>query len=743
MCVHKLQTSMAFIFLLLSALCISMPNINAQYIPLSYPAGSGNPNGFHRNDDILNPMPGQGWTIIHNSSDSVPKWVSTTPLPFPFWFNKQQKSSVKISNTGIISFDTSMQDLPSDTSITLPKMGYPNSAIYLLGLFSKQNQASLMLNQSARAPMIRTRMFGTSPNRQFWISFTGFSFLHEVQNKVSICNWSVMLEESSNFIYVIDHSTFTFDISQNGLRPDTLNIGLSIGLQVNDTVGVMLNGRTGSKVLNPRIGLEPDFKGDDNAYYVFRPKDAIPKYDLSIAKIGLGDLVAGSASGILIPVTISNNGSDTIRSFRLRYAVDTLKPRDTILNTIIPPESQVSTFTALWNPKKSKRHTLTMWCDSINGNNPDDYTVNDTARVTAAYMVNPPKKTVLIEHFTSPSCGDCPRTFTAIDTAIKNANDVNTIAYHIGEGPMNIGRSDTIAMDYEANLGSIMIDRTYFPSLSRDIVLSVPRNSAFVQGQPVLNALEIARSTPTPLDLRVYHVFHNPTRMFSCTFYSTFEAEVSGDFRVNALILEDTITGGAPFDQANEMSGDTLIPIWGNTPSSIEGFKHTNVVRMILDSSSTIGTVDSISFDTQIGKTYTCSYSVKIPSEFNIQRLNLQGFVLDYNPDKVYGKVLNAIVSPLRKSITSIEEVPSNDQLSIVPQPATDNMMITGVLTEGLVKIEIHSLLGIPILKESMHHSGDAMFVYQQDVSMLPAGMYMITLNNNGKSLHQTIRIVR
>jgi len=191
------------------------------------------------------------------------------------------------------------------------------------------------------------------------------------------------------------------------------------------------------------------------------------------------------------------------------------------------------------------------------------------------------------------------------------------------------------------------------------------------------------------------------------------------------------------------MSGDTLIPIWGNAPSSIAGFKHTNVVRMILDSSSSIGTVDSISFDTQIGKTYSCSYSVKIPSELNIQRLNLQGFVLDYNPDQLYGKVLNAIVSPLRTSITSIDELPSIDQLSIVPQPATDNMMITGVLSEGLVNIEIHSLLGIPILKESIHHSGDAMFVYQQNVSMLPAGMYMITLHNNGKSLHQTIRIVR
>lgn len=743
MCVHNLQTPMMFILFLLSAVFTCMPNINAQYIPLSYPSGSGNPNGFHRNDDILNPMPGQGWTIIHNSSDSIPRWVSTVSIPFPFWFNNQQRGAVKISNNGIITFDTMNLDLPGDTNTILPNKEYPDASIYVLGLFARQNQASIMLNPSARIPMIRTRVFGTLPNRQFWISFTGYSFLFADKNKASICNWSIMLEESSNFIYVIDHSTFTYDISQNGLRPDTINIGLSIGLQVNDTVGVMLPGKTGSKVLNPRIGFDPDFKGEDNAYYVFRPKDAIPRNDLSVSKVSLGDLTAGSPSGIHIPVTIMNNGSDTIRSFRLRYVEDTLKPRDTMLTTIIPPGSQASCFTSLWIPKKSKRHALTIWCDSINGNNPDDYVVNDTAKVITAYMVNPPKKTVLIEQFTSPSCGDCPRTITAIDSAIKNATDVNGIAYHIGDGPMKIDRSDTLALIYDAKQGTVLIDRTYFKDLSRNTALSVPRNSAFINGAPLVNALESARVIPTPMDLRVYHVFHNPTRMLSCTFFATFDAEVSGDFRVNAMILQDTVTGDARFDQANTMSGDTSIPIWGTAPSSIVGYKHRNVVRMILDSSSIIGSVDSIAFDAQIGKTYTCSYSAKIPSELPIQSLYLQGFVLDYNPEPLFGKVLNAISSPLRTSITTIDENPVLDALSIFPQPASDKMMITGMISEGIVTIEIHSMMGTLMLKEDMHHMGESSFVIQQDVSSLPAGIYIVGLKNNGKHHYQTMRIVR
>lgn len=734
---------MKYLLILVSALCISLPMAHAQYIPLAYPSGSGNPNGFHRNDDIQNPMPGQGWTIAYNASDTIPKWTSPIGLPFPFWFNKQQRSVIKISNNGIITFDTTIVSLPGDTMVTLPKEGFPNSAIYLLGLFARKNQASNILNPSARNPLIRTRVFGFTPNRQFWISFTGFTFLHEDTNKASICNWSVMLEESSNFIYVIDHSTFSFDISQNGLRPDTTNIGLSIGLQINDSTGVMLPGRTGSKVLNPRIGLEPDFNGDDNAYYVFRPKDAIPKYDLSISKVQLGDLTPGSNAGIHIPVKVLNNGADTVKSFRLRLSQQSSKPLDTVMNVTIPPSSTAECFTALWKPSQSQRYQLSIWGDSINGNNPDEYVINDTATVLTAYMLKPPKRQMLVEYFTSPSCGECPRTITAVDSAINNQNDVIGMAYHIGDGPLSISTSNDIALSYEAKQGSVMIDRAYLKDISQSAILNVPRNSAFITGKPISDAITIARSIPTPLDLRVYHVFHNPTRELTCTFYSTFEAEVGGDFRVNAMIVQDTASGDARFDQSNAMSGDTLIPIWGNAPTTIAGFKHRNVVRMILDSASIAGTPDSIPFDTQIGKTYMCSYSVKIPAELNIQTLHLYGFVLDYNPDPLFGRVLNSISSPLRTSITTIEDKTESDELSIFPQPATDNVMIKGMLPEGIVTIEIHSMLGTLLMKEELHHSGDENFVLQPDISSFPSGIYLISLKANGKHIQQSMRIVR
>jgi hypothetical protein len=728
--------SILFIF---TAIIISA---QAQYLPLSLPPGSGNPNGFHRSDDIQNPMPGQGWTIIYNASDTVPKWTPPISMPFPFWFNKELKATIKVSNTGIVTFDTSIVNIPIDTSVTLPKAGFPNSAIYMLGLSARQNPASIILNSSARNPMIRTRVFGFAPNRQFWISFTGFSFLHADSNYASLCNWSIMLEESSNFIYVIDHSTFTFKVSPNGIRPDTTNIGLAIGLQVNDTVGVMLGSRIGSQVLNPRLGMQIDLSADDNAYHVFRPKDAIPKYDMSVADIMLGELTAGSIDGIEIPVIVRNNGSDTVKSFRLRMRIDNDSIRDTVYQTTLEPGQQAEYRTTLWNPNQSKRYRISAWCDSINGDNPDEFVINDTMSVITAYMVNPPKKRTVIEQFTSTICGDCPRGITAIDTTLKAYPDALHIAYH-REDAMSINRADTLANAFEAVSGSIMIDRAIYPGIAPGITIQVPRNSAFVQGKPIIDAVSISHSNPTPADVKIATVFHNPSRTLTCTITSTFEADVFGDFRVNTILVQDTVIGNAEYDQSNTMAGDTLIPIWGNASAKIQDFRHVNIARMFLDDAGIFGVSDSIPFDVQIGKGYTTTFMKVIPPEFNFRSLSAIAFLYEYNPDKTFGKILNAASIPIQSVITSIDETSLKTGMMIFPQPASDIVNLQLQNAQREIRIDIISLLGDTLISQDYHHDGSEQFISRMDISALPSGIYSVRITNGEQMITQYLRVIR
>lgn len=737
-----MQTSMLRILSILMVLSSITFTVQAQYIPISFPSGSGNPNGFHRGDDIQNPMPGQGWTIIYNASDTIPKWSSTISMPFPFWFNKELRSSLKVSSTGIVTFDTSFLNIPKDTSISLPKSGYPNSAIYMLGLSSRQNQASIILNPSARTPMIRTRVFGFAPNRQFWISFTGFSFLHSTSQYASICNWSIMLEESSNFVYVIDHSTFSFEISQNGIRPDTTNVGLSIGLQINDSTGVMLGKRVASQVLNRRLGSQYDFTADDNAYHVFRPKDAIPRFDLSIASITLGELTAGSQNGIAVPVEVRNNGSDTVKSFRLRLDTENDTTIDTIHQSLLAPGGSLQLQTAIWSPKLSKRYKLSVWCDSINENNPDEYIVNDTAEVITAYMVNPPKRNVLIEHFTSTNCGECPRGITAIDTVLSVNPSAMHIAYHLDDS-LTLNRTDTLSASYGVSAGTIMVDRGLYPNIGSTLGFTVPRNTAFIQGKPIIDALQISKSIPTPAEVKINTVFHNPSRTLTCTITSIFEAEVSGDFRVNAIIVQDSIIGELELDQSNTMSGDSIIPIWGNQPQKISNFKHKNVARMFLDEAGLFGVPDSVAFDTQIGKRYTCSFKKVLPADMNIQTLTAICFLYEYNPDQLFGRILNAASIPITSVITNVQESISSSEFAVFPQPANDIVTFQVHIPSGNSRLEVFSLLGDLVFGEDIQHSGDGQYIGSIDLSAFPSGFYSIRIKHGEHVQSQSLRVMR
>jgi hypothetical protein len=65
------------------------------------------------------------------------------------------------------------------------------------------------------------------------------------------------------------------------------------------------------------------------------------------------------------------------------------------------------------------------------------------------------------------------------------------------------------------------------------------------------------------------------------------------------------------------------------------------------------------------------------------------------------------------------------------------------MLPEGIVTIEIHSMLGTLLMKEELHHSGDENFVLQPDISSFPSGIYLISLKANGKHIQQSMRIVR
>ena len=220
----------------------------AQYYYL--PAQAGNPGGLNNDTEkpFLTDMAALGWADVQGTS-STDVWSSNQTIPFSFTFNGSGKTSYKVSTTGILTFDLTATSVPSSSNGGLPSTSIPDNSICLWGL-----------EVSGNNDHIGSKTFGTAPNRQHWISF--FSASNPTSSQTNYTYWSIVLEESSNKIYVVDQ--------QNRRAPDyTIGVQFSSASAVFHPASPSVSAIAGRSVTTPA----------DNVYYTFSP-GAQPGFDL-------------------------------------------------------------------------------------------------------------------------------------------------------------------------------------------------------------------------------------------------------------------------------------------------------------------------------------------------------------------------------------------------------------------------------------------------------------------------------
>src|SRR5688572_20568301 len=94
------------IFTLIAILFCLSPAGYAQYYYLPYLNAGQNPGGLNVDNEY--PAGGglpAGWTTIQANS-STPVWSPVQTVPFTFSFNGSVVTNYKVSNTGVLTFDT-------------------------------------------------------------------------------------------------------------------------------------------------------------------------------------------------------------------------------------------------------------------------------------------------------------------------------------------------------------------------------------------------------------------------------------------------------------------------------------------------------------------------------------------------------------------------------------------------------------------------------------------------------------
>ncbi len=351
----------------------------AQYWYIPNDAAFRNPGDL--NADAERPSGGglpAGWTTILNPSAS-PVWSTSRTLPFSFKFNDQAVTNFKVSNSGVVTFDVAATAVPGFQRFSLPNLNIPDKSICIMGLVG-----------TASNDVVITKVFGTAPNRQLWIQFNSYGYGSVPSDNSNYAYWSIVLEESSNRIHIVDQRTGGYATSKL----------VSLGVQIDKSNATIVKG---SPDLLSKAGTSDG--PIDNVYNTF-VQGSQGKYDVTVVDVATSPYqVAGN---VVITAIFRNLGTNPISSLNMNYSGDNISASGDIKSGLNIPSFGFDTISHIvpWTIK-SGTHEVEVYADNLNGSNPDEFPTDDKKKKKIFAMERLEKRLPLFEIYSSSSCPPC------------------------------------------------------------------------------------------------------------------------------------------------------------------------------------------------------------------------------------------------------------------------------------------------------------------------------------------------
>jgi len=240
------------------------------------------------------------------------------------------------------------------------------------------------------------------------------------------------------------------------------------------------------------------------------------------------------------------------------------------------------------------------------------------------------KQRVLIEDHTGAWCGFCPRGMVTGDSLEKVFGDKVICA--------KLHNGDNMAIAEESETGSAM-GLTGYPTGSVNRIVwpySDGTYHIFLDDANWGQAAAAALKSTLEAGITTSYNYNSSTRELSITVGVEFLVDVTGEVRLNATVLEDSVTGkGTGWDQHNYFSKDRGANSYGwpgfkyyNSPDPMVGFMHMEVCRGFLGGSwGLAGTVTS----TTAGSKSSYTFKTTLPAGINANHIGIVGIVQKYD----------------------------------------------------------------------------------------------------------------
>lgn len=631
-----------------------------------------------------------GWTSLLGPSVDPVEWSAVQSIPFPFNFNGNPVTEYKVSSSGVLTFTTVAVSIPGTISASLPDANIPDNSICIWGL-----------NASGTNDNVSTKTFGSAGSQQQWIHFSSC-----VNGSIGWSYWSIVLEEGTNNIYIVD-------------QRNTSGVGaLSVGIQIDATTAI-------SDPASPNVDATAggSSTSEDDLFYTFiygtqaQNEVKLNSFDL-LPYIGFGSV---SLSG-----SVQNIGSDPITTLTVTWDDGTGPFSDDITGlNILSNETYAFTSPTALNAVGGDAYTIALSVDiagDIDSTNNDD-------EIETVSLTEIPTKYVVGEEKTGTWCGWCPR------GAVGLAN-MESIPEFIGIAIHNGSNDPMVVTAYDDNIG------TYIPG-------GYPRGGVdrVENGNPAAaNFLAMHNdrvTTIVPCEVTSLTAEHNAaTDKINVSVESEWYGNIPGNYRFSCVLVEDDVLGDENgFLQVNYYdgggNGTMAFPPGINNefdfatggdpadPYQFEGYDH---VARYLSNNDILGNSGSLpSGNIPIGvHSYTFN---PIPASFVDDVSKSHAIVMIVNSET--GEILNAQITSI-ESDASISEINNEFDLKLYPNPASDKVVVTfNHKVSSAANILITDVLGNKVMRIDRVSSYQGGQYVSFDASLLADGIYILSVHSN------------
>lgn len=664
-----------------------------QYYYIPHVHAGQNPGGLNTHDEaeygVALPL---SWTAIHTGPAATPAWTPVQQLPFIFLFNGGPVTQYKVSTGGVLTFSTTASAVPPYGAVSLPDASIPDSSICILGIQATGSNDAIVTNT-----------FGAAPNRQHWIQFNQFTSANGTYTY-----WSIVLEESSNKIYIVDQR-------HASAAP------VAAGVQMNSSMAEVI---LDSPVLTPLAG--DDQNPADNTYYEFIPASRPPVQ----ARL----LTITNDQHVLIPgqSTISgellNIGADTIHSIDIKYRYNGNTYTFPLSNLSLPT-CKSTTFTHPVPAAVTTASTfeVTTWIELSGDSDPADDSVHTTI---TGYSFQTTKR-VLLEEGTGTWCGWCPLGMVYTEQLDTLYSDQLVI--------VSVHNNDIMTDHY---YDSAMIANGHYNALPQ---AAVDRKFQKVAPELFEEKIQQQLQEVSPADISLTASFNPTTRQVSVDVSAEFATEVSGDLRLNAALVEENLhSTNAAYDQGNYFSFQSNnLPLtgaghnWQTEPDPVPGASMTYqfVARQLL--AAFHGQAGSLPPLCQANGVYTYTFSTILPVSYNAARTRVVALLQDANS----GHILNTLRGAYGITTAITDVISSSFSMSLYPNPATDFTQVEiNMVQPGRYTVEVFDMPGRSMYKQSFNGMNGKNILPVSTRNMEP-GIYMVRTIVNGESHTQRLMV--